>query len=381
MTSTDIKSVEAAVTPTNPVTFLLDWELTMKCNLDCTYCEVGENGGHDNSTKHPELSDCLRTLDFMFEYADLYIQNKRAKSKQVILNIYGGESLHHPDIVKILASIADKKAKYTSWNLTITCTTNAIVSTKKMLSVMPYIQHFTVSYHTESTAKQQQQFKDNVLLLKQQNKAVKCIVLMNPPEQHFDNAIEMIEWCKLNEVEHLPRQLDVPMTEDATVNKFKWYSNKQVVWFNKLYSDKSFQTEVKIDTSKEQVNLTQEGRACCGGRQLCTNQNYKTRHFHIGNRFPNWYCSVNEYFLFVKQVNGKIYTNKDCKMNFDGQVAPIGNLNDTQALLDYTRTNIANNTLPIIQCKKEACWCGLCAPKAESLDTYKQIMLKYKHEK
>jgi len=26
---------------------------------------------------------------------------------------------------------------------------------------------------------------------------------------------------------------------------------------------------------------------------------------------------VNWFFLFIKQVNGKIYVNKDCKMNFD----------------------------------------------------------------
>ncbi len=177
-----IESVEAAITPSNPLTFLLDWELTMKCNLDCSYCGVGENGGHDNSTQHPKLSDCLSSLDFMFEYADLYTQNKRSNRKQVILNVYGGESLHHPDIVEIFASIDDKKAKYTSWNLTVTCTTNALVTAKKLLAVMPYIQQFTVSYHTESNAKQQAQFKENLLLLKQHNKEFKCLILMNPPE-------------------------------------------------------------------------------------------------------------------------------------------------------------------------------------------------------
>jgi len=374
-----IESVEAAITPSNPLTFLLDWELTMKCNLDCSYCGVGENGGHDNSTQHPKLSDCLSSLDFMFEYADLYTQNKRSTRKQVILNVYGGESLHHPDIVEIFASIDDKKAKYTSWNLTVTCTTNALVTAKKLLAVMPYIQQFTISYHTESNAKQQAQFKENLLLLKQHNKEFKCLILMNPPEHYFRNAIDMIEWCKLNGINYLPKQLDI--AENESKDKVKWHSKKQIIWFNKLYSDRSFNANINIDTSKKSANLSQEGRACCGGRQTCTDQDYKTRHFYIDNHFPDWYCSVNEYFLFVKQVNGKIYTNKDCKMNFDGQIAPIGNLNNTKALLDYTRTNITNNSMPIIQCKSKSCLCGLCAPKAQSIDTYRQIMLKYKHEK
>ena len=34
----------------------------------------------------------------------------------------------------------------------------------------------------------------------------------------------------------------------------------------------------------------------------------------------------------------------------------------------------------IIQCKKDICYCGLCAPKAKNLDTYKSIMKKYQKE-
>ena len=64
-------------------------------------------------------------------------------------------------------------------------------------------------------------------------------------------------------------------------------------------------------------------------------------------------------------------------MNFDGQVAPIGNLNNTELLLKNTARQLATDSLPIIQCKKSRCLCGLCAPKAQNLDTYKTIMSKY----
>lgn len=366
----NLTSLEAAVTPANPITFLLDWELTLKCNLDCSYCPVGIHGGHDNSTKHPPLDECLRTAKFMFEYVDLYMNVKKSKNKVVILNVYGGESLHHPNIVEILEQLRSFQKPYADkWSLVVTVTTNAIVPEKKFKQIAEYVDNFTLSYHTESSDKQKAQYINNALYLKGINKPFKCVVLMNP--HGFSDAEDMAKWCADNNINYLPRQLDNIDTHN--------YNEQQIIWFNQLYNKKSFNTKVELNT-KEPV-MPSQGRACCGGRQLCTNQDYKTRHFFVNNRFSDWYCSVNEYFVFIKQVNGEIYTNKDCKMSFDGTVSPIGHLNDTEKLLDYTRTHLQNGTLPVIQCKKFACFCGLCAPKAKDLDEYKTIMLKYRHEK
>jgi hypothetical protein len=113
------------------------------------------------------------------------------------------------------------------------------------------------------------------------------------------------------------------------------------------------------------------------GRQVCADTNYQQRHFFVENKFPDWYCSVNHFFLYVKQVNGEIFVNKDCKMNFNGEVGAIGNLKDSSELLNALQHQIQSNTMPVIQCKKYNCLCGLCAPKAKSLDTYKSIMKKY----
>jgi len=48
-------------------------------------------------------------------------------------------------------------------------------------------------------------------------------------------------------------------------------------------------------------------------------------------------------------------------------------LSNTQLILD----NLTTTSLPVIQCKKYKCECGLCAPKAQTLDQYNQIMKKY----
>jgi hypothetical protein len=369
--------LEPAIDPNNRISFLLDWELTMKCNLDCSYCLQELHGGHDNSTKHPPLAECLKTLNFMFEYVDQYMKYKPKGLKTVILNIYGGESLYHPDIVKILSEVRNQYYPYKDrWQLTVTTTTNAIISSKKLLNIMPYIDEFTTSYHTETTVKQKQQFKDNLLTIQAAGIRLKCIVLMYDIEEYFADAELMIEWLADNNIKLLPRQLD-----DLT-SKRNNYNQKQVQWFNNLHQSKTYGTSDKITADNEiKLNLSDTGRACCGGRQTCQDQNYQERKFYVmDNKFTGWYCSVNWFFLYIKQVNGEVYVNKDCKMNFNGEIGPIGNLSNTSEILNTLVEQLETKTLSVIQCKKPTCYCGLCAPKARDITTYNQIITKYQKD-
>jgi MoaA/NifB/PqqE/SkfB family radical SAM enzyme len=371
----DFEVLEPAIDPNNRISFLLDWELTLKCNLDCSYCGVGIHGGHDNSTKHPPLAECMKSIDFMFEYVDLYMRTKPNGIKYVVLNVYGGESLHHPDIVEILEQVRAKYQPYADrWHLTVTTTTNAIISEKKLVQIIPLIDEFTVSYHTENTVKQKQQFKNNLLTIKQAGKRQKCIVLMHQESELFQDANDLIQWLNHNDIKLLPRQLDEHL---EVSDKQRIYTQEKIQWFNTLYKSKTFGESGTLLNNRGDSNLTEIGRACCGGRQTCADQNYRQRHFYVENKFPDWYCSVNHFFLYVKQVNGEIYVNKDCKMNFEGSVGPIGNLNNTDHVLNVLKNQLDTDSLPVIQCKKYNCLCGLCAPKAKDLETYKIIMKKY----
>jgi sulfatase maturation enzyme AslB (radical SAM superfamily) len=362
--------LEPAIDPNNRISFLLDWELTMKCNLDCSYCGSGLYGGHDNSTQHPPKEECVQALEFMFEYADQYMQRKPSGLRYVVLNVYGGESLHHPDIVEILAQIQSKYQPYQDrWHLTITTTTNAIVSGKKLLNIIPYIDEFTVSYHCESSDKQKDQFKENLLAIKQSGKRLKCIVMMHNNTEHFQDSVDFLSWLNQNQIRHLAKQIDSSNT--------RVYTEQQIQWFNSEYQSKTYGIANKIKDSHKSSDLSDVGRACCGGRQSCINQNYKERQYYIlDNKFPDWYCSVNEFFLFVKQVNGEVYVNKDCKMRFDGTVGPIGNLSNANDIINELKNQLVVGQ-PAIQCKIPKCRCGLCAPKAKDLDKYKSIMKKY----
>lgn len=374
-------SLEPAIDPNARPTFLLDWELTLKCNLDCSYCKDDPHkGGHWTKAQHPPLDECLNTIDFMFEYVDLYMKYKPKWTKAVVLNIYGGESLLHPDIVKILQTVREKYKEYQSqWTLKIACTTNATIGAKTFEKVYNYIDEFTFSYHCESLIKHKKTFKKNALTLKENNKDFKCVILMHGNQKYWPELLDVIEFCKNNDIRYLPRQIDGEISSS--------YNNEQLNWFKNLYAEKSPQKSRQTQTdniiasdkwNSQETSLSEVGRACCGGRNVCINKNLKEPLFYVvDNNFQDWYCSVNWFFLFIKQNSGEIYTNKDCKMNFNAEVAPIGHLAQSQTLIDQTKFNLENSSIPVIQCKKTRCVCGLCAPKALTRIDFDDIMNKH----
>ena len=88
-----IHTLESAYHPKNKMSFLIDWLVTLKCNYDCAYCEIGRNG-HDNSKPHPSVYRSIIMIDQMYQYTDVVLSHKGARFKDVIMNIYGGESIY-----------------------------------------------------------------------------------------------------------------------------------------------------------------------------------------------------------------------------------------------------------------------------------------------
>lgn len=333
------------INPTEPPMFQIAWESTLKCNLDCSYC----GDGHDNSQAHPSLEDSLKTIDFIVDYVDRYMQNRPEEHRIANLNIQGGESIYHPNIVDILEYANNKKP---SWQFYVNLTTNAVASPKLWASITPLINYFTVSYHAESFDWQQAQVRENILHLQNLGKGFQVAILMHP--SYWDNCISMIKWCEDNNVPYHKRQID-HTPSDTRFN----YSPEQA----EFLAPKKI-----IPIVEERVDLSSQGRACCGGLELCTNES--TTKYIPGNSFQGWHCSVNQYFLYIRQNTGEIFTNKDCKMNYEGGVGPIGNLDNVEELL--TRPVVTD-----IVCKKSSCWCGLCAPKAHKEADYLSMMQQY----
>ena len=377
----DIKSISLAIDPANTPSFLLDWELTKLCNLDCSYCDTGiEFGGHDNTTNHPPKQQCLDAIDFMYEYVDLYMTYKKPSQRKVILNIYGGESLFHPDIVEILQAVKTKYKQYSEkWYLTVACTTNAIVGTKRWEEILPLIDNFTTSYHSENLPKQKELFKTNILRLKELQKPFRVVVMMHNKPEYWDDGIAMVAFLKAHNIDCTPKPLD-----DI---KSKWnytreqFSKLKTFWINKVpvKSKEDYEKKIiPIGVDTDNHNSISTGRPCCGGRKLTVNDDFKNSMIYVPKQgFMDWSCSVNWFFLYIQQLTGNVYTNKDCRMSTSGGNEPLGNLNKSKAINDRLRAQLETKSMPIIKCKKSICRCGFCAPKAESKDEFQRLIKRH----
>lgn len=375
----NLNSIDFALDPRHPPSFLLDWEITMKCNLDCSYCFTGLDGGHDNTTEHPPLEKCLESIDFMYQYVDEYMKFKKTYQKKVVLNVYGGESIFHPDIVTILENCRSKYLQYQDkWHLTISCTTNGIAGSNLWSKLVPLIDDFTLSYHTESLPKQKEQFKKNLLALKQSDKTFKCLIVMHNSIDNWNDAELMIDFCKSNNIKYLPRALDN--------SEITWsYNNEQYSKFKQFWiaqSPKAQQDTIKskmhLIGAGDSVHSVAEGRACCGGRNMMLNSDLKSSCAYIPHQnFKGWACSVNWFFLFVKQLTGEVFTNKDCKMSTTGKIESLGNMNNYSVILETLRSQLQNNKMPVIICDKTVCRCGICAPKVKDINNFTSVMMRY----
>lgn len=348
---------------TSHCSFQIAWESTLKCNLDCTYC----GDGHDNTQDHPSLEDSLKTVDFIVDYVNLYMSTRPDNIKFANLNIQGGESIFHPNIVEILEYARSKKNLYNDWNLNISLITNAITSLKRWKKISELVDTFTLSFHSESLEKQQRMFRANALHLKSIGKHFHVAVLMHP--KNWDTCVSMVEWCKENDIRVVPRQLDHHWLD------FRFNYNEDQVEY--LTGSPKVPAVTKIISFfKNGIDLSSKGRACCSGEKLCVDKTTEVKYVK-GNNFKGWHCSVNRFFLYIRQNTGEIYTNKDCRMNLEGKVGVLGYLRDSQPILNNLKTMIETDTLPTIICKKPSCWCGLCSPKADTKENFEQIMQKY----
>lgn len=339
--------------PLDNLYFSVEWETTLKCNLDCSYCGTG----HDNTKPHPSLEDSLKTLDFIFDYVDLQMKAKPQYYQQhANLNIFGGESLFHPNILEIL-NYAQEKKNTIPWQVHISTITNAVVGPRLWKQIVDKIDYFTVSFHVESLDKQKEQVKQNLLYLKKKNKRFHVSIMMHPT--YWEECTSIIEWCKDNNIEYAARQIDHHWLDRRFI-----YSKEQ----KKFLTGKEPPSVLKMLTSG--FKLTPEGRSCCSNQRMCTNSCDTVT--YVKNNFKDWHCSVDKFFLYIKQTTKEVFTNKDCRMNFQGKVGPIGYLDDVDSIL-----NDLKNGTPSIVCKKSTCWCGLCAPKAKTQEDFERIMVKY----
>jgi hypothetical protein len=363
-----IHTVEPAYHPMNKMGFLIDWLLTLKCNFDCAYCAIGPYG-HDNSTKHPPLEKCITMLKQMYKYTDVMMQNKKNNFKDVILNVYGGEAIYHPEIENILIATTEEFEPYKNkWRIRRRLTTNATATEKKWKTICDHVEGITFSYHSESSEKMKTLFKKNIEYVVKIKKEHDIIVCMYPNSLYWKDCLSFLEYCTKLNLNARPKLLDGPLGvyDEKKLEELRPYIKK----FDSI-DVKKITGEIRIDN---------QARGCCGGRSMCTNRNIKDYKTLIPRDlgFEGWHCSANQFFLHGNNVYGTYYTNKDCRVTLDGKIGSIASIDTMEDYIEKIKTQISKKkVMPSLQCVQKKCLCGTCAPKSVHKENLYSIMKIY----
>lgn len=329
-------------------TFVANWDLGRKCTYACSYCPPFRS---NKTSPGVSLAEMIKTMDFIHEYIDLYDFNRKEPYYR-LLALTGGEPTVHKDFFKFAKYVKDTYGDQYEF----TFTSNGAFSKAIAKKCVELNLCGTISYHPEADAKSKKLVIDNILFF---DGRFKVNVMFH--KDYFDECIELCELLKSKNIPYLIRRIGDEGGSDRqdSINKgyVQIYSDEQEQWF----------------ADQQGTKTTKGGKECCGKRKLCTEEGPKT--FIPDVNFQGWSCAINWYFLFINSEVGGIWTHQTCGVNLDGQVAPIGYLNDTDTILNDLEDRLINKReIPLITCPKPYCLCGMCVDKSTDFDKLEEIM-------
>ena len=359
-----LHTIEPAYHPKTKMSFLVDWLVTLKCNYDCAYCPIDEFG-HNNSIPHPEYDRCVHVLKQLYAYTDVMMANKKETFKDAIMNVYGGESVFHPRFVDLAEATSREFEKYSDrWRINRRITTNGTATEQNWKKIMEHMDGVTMSYHSTGPKKLKTLFKKNLEYIMDINKSYDVVVLMYPHKDNWQDCLEFMRYCVTNKVNARPKLIDgnLGTYSDQQINDLSEFMEEQ---------DLAGLTSTRIDDQM---------RACCGGRQMCTNRNvkdYQTTVPRGPEGYKGWTCSANQFFIYGNTITGEYFTNKDCRTTLTGDTGPIANVDTMDRYTQKLKDLIERGPMPVLTCAMKRCRCGTCAPKSRSPETLDEIMKIY----
>lgn len=352
-----------AINLKNPSGLMITWDMLRRCNLDCSYCESTR---HNNYSPYPSLEELKETFDFIKHYTDLY-KDKRVYKDHSNIDFTGGEPTANPNfwpLIDYIKSVGGFK---------LGLTTNGTWGPQFTSKILDNFIHVTISYHTEASPKLKLRSWKNIIELYKAGMSVQANIMLHC--DHFDEAVEICENLRSNGITKIN---PVPIG-DGNMERKGWfidsegknrrtsheYTKEQQDWFFKF---------MNLDRSAEQNQEgTNIGRACCGGRCTTGKVNGEwTEVKLVKNWFKDWHCTVNWFFMHIDQHTGNVFHHQTCQATFNGK-GPIGNIKQSQQILDNLKEFLNKDKLPAIVCPNQRCGCGMCVPKAQSFEDFKQL--------
>ena len=355
MLPSEVHSVTTDISIKHKPAFMVNFYITYKCNLDCSYCS-----SHDNSTDAIPLDQCLKTVDFIFQYTDIILSAKRKHEQRLALNLIGGEPFTHPNAPEILEYIRNTYNEHyaTRWNLSLGVTTNGIVGKTQLERCANLVDYWTVSYHTETTQKQKEITLKTIRFLYSKGRNPEVRVMAPPDDEKFNEAMGI----------HLKLKADGVTALIKPIN---------LAEYNKPVPLSYFKTNWKIK-SDDNINdySTKKGIACCSERPLILNNDRsQPTNFIPTSEFKNWFCAVNWNFLSINHKSEVFHAS--CQVSMEtSKIEPIGTIDESDVILKRLSEQINNKTVPVIRCPRESCTlgCGMCSIKASSKDEFIELL-------
>lgn len=333
----------------------------MKCNYDCTYC-----AGHDNSQQHPDKELCEKMLSQAFRYVDAYMKIKKPRLRSVILNVYGGEAVYHPDIEYLLSKSSDLFSNFKSrWSLSRSLTTNASCKEKKWRNISEHLEHTMFSFHAQGSSKLKENYFRNLDFTHKSGKKYDAIVLMYPVKSYWQECLYTLKYMRKKKYNVRIRMLD---GRDGV------YTREQLLELKEMWPTDNKKLLDKIENKK----IISEGRWCCGGRSFCVNRDFKNPvKFVEQEGYEGWHCSANQFFLMADSHTQSFYTNKDCHVRPDGTRGALATIESMDRYIDNLESTLAKNSNFFLKCVQKSCQCGRCAPKSTELSRLLDVMKIY----
>lgn len=321
------------------------WDLGRRCTYACSYCPPHRN---NKTSRLVTLSELQDTMQFIDEYFSMY-QEFRTQPLIPNLSFTGGEPTIHPDFFKF--AVWCKETYGNKYNVNLT--TNGAFTGKTLKMVEDSIDGGTISYHPESTEIQKKMVRNTIFKL---GKKFRINVMFS--KYYFDECVQLCEDLKEAGIPFTPRRIgdDGGAQWSIDAGYTHVYNDQQEEWFNTFFGTKQAKC----------------GRTCCGMRNLGTEKGM-TKYIDNTN-FQGWSCAVNWYFLYLNSETRHVWTHQTCQVNLDGEVAPLGHLDDKQSMLDALQDRLYERSFPAIKCPKTFCGCGMCIDKSEDFNKFTEVL-------
>lgn len=351
-----------AVRTVNNDAFSVIWDTGRKCNYDCTYCEATR---HNNYSKHKSLEEYKKSFDFIRRWANL--QNSYRKGNPgVNINFTGGEPTATPVFWELANHIKKEEPSYQ-----LSLTTNGAWGKTFSSNIINNFGGVTVSYHAEAHENLKKLVLENIDTIHKAGLWLQVNVMLHV--DYWEETTSVYNMLKDKGINVKPRPIG-----DGNVVRKGWFidsdgTNRRTSHEYSIEQQQWFFEQVGISKQPNQnAEGNQIGRACCGSRCLegKVDGQWQSINF-INTNFKEWYCMVDKYFLYIDQETNLAYHHQTCKALHDNKKGPIGTLDDADKLLKELEVRLKSGA--VITCPNLRCGCGMCVPKAQSIEDYNEL--------